>query len=357
MKIGIIGLPKTGKKTLFEALIQKTLSEKDIQTDRIIKGVAKIRDPRFDKLSAIYKRKKNVMARIDIELLPKIEKDTIKRGDVFKNIAELDAICHLVRAFKDESIYHVDGSIDPKRDIDFVNSELILNDLLFVEKRLDKIENDLKKTREEKTKQEKALLLKIKGHLEKEVPLRKFDLTDEEKKIIAGYPFITRKKIIIVLNISEDEIGNTSLLEKLRNECKKNCTYIMQASAKAESEIMKLETEEERKDFLKALNIKEPALNILSALCIKALNLISFFTVGPNEVRQWTIPAGSAAPEAAGTIHTDLKKGFIRAEVMKYEDLAKMGTEEKVKEAGRFYIKGKDYIVEDGDILYIRFNV
>ncbi|NQT22136.1 MAG: redox-regulated ATPase YchF [Candidatus Omnitrophica bacterium] len=357
MKIGIIGLPKTGKKTLFEALTQNSLSEKDTQSDRIIQGVAEIRDPRFDSLIPMYKPKKQTRARINIELLPKIEKDTVKKGDIFKDIAELDAICHVVRVFKDESVYHASGSIDAKRDIDFVNAELIINDLLFIEKRLDRIEKDLKKTRAETTLKEKELLLKLKEHLEKEKPLRLLSLEDEEKKIISGYPFITLKKIIIVLNVSEGEIGDSLLLTKLNKIYEEEGVYLMQASVKVEAEIMKLETEEERTDFLKALGIDEPALNILSRLCMKALNLVSFFTVGSDEVHQWTIPAGSSAPEAAGSVHTDLKRGFIRAEVMKQEDLIKLGSEEKVKESGKFYIKGKDYIVEDGDIICIRFNI
>ena len=357
MKIGIIGLPQTGKKTLFEILTNRKPTEHEITQKEPIKGIVEVRDPRFDMLAKTYKPKKEVRARIEIEMLPKLEKDTIAEGDVFTDINELDAICHVVRTFKDESIYHVEGSVDPKRDIDSVNSELILHDLVFIEKRMENIEKKAKRLKEESAEKEKALLVKMKAHLEKELPLRLIDLTAREIKIISSYPFITRKTVIVVLNISEEDLNNTALIEQMKRDYQAMAIDIMQISAKVESEIIKLESPEEREQFLKELGIKEPARDALSRLCIKALNLISFFTVGPDEVRQWTTRAGSRAPEAAGVIHTDLEKGFIRAEVIKYSDFAVYGSEAKVKEAGNLYVKGKDYIVEDGDMLDIRFNV
>jgi len=262
-----------------------------------------------------------------------------------------------VRVFKDESVYHVSGSVDPRRDIDMINSELVLNDLLFVEKRLERLEKNIKKVKDEKVLKENELLLKFKDHLDKELPLRLLELEGKEKEIIASYPLITRKKMIIVLNVSEEEVADTSLLEQLQSAYQPINIDIMQVCAKTESEIANLENEKEREEFLDALGIEEPAINVLTRLCIKALHLISFFTVGSDEVRQWTITRGATAPEAAGAIHTDLQKGFIRAEVMKYDDLVHLGSEEKVREAGKFSLKGKDYIVEDGDIIEIRFNV
>lgn len=357
MKVGIIGLPQTGKKTLFEVLTKYTFFSKDTSAGKIIKSAAEVNDPRFDSLLKMYNPKKQVKARIDIELLPTIEQDIIAKGDIFKDIAELDAICHVVRAFEDDSVYHVSGSVFPKRDIDTVNSELILNDLIFIDKRLERIESNLKRTRDASIAKEQALLLKLKESLDKELPLRLVSLDREEEKIISSYPFITRKKMIVVLNISEDAVKNTSLQEQLNQEYKSINIDIMQVCAKVESEISRLETEEEKKEFLFALGIEEPAINILTRLCMKALNLISFFTVGSDEVRQWTSAKGSTAPEAAGVIHTDLQRGFIRAEVMKYNDLITLGSEEQLKAAGKFYLKGKDYIVDDGDILNIRFNV
>ncbi|MGB2878565.1 MAG: redox-regulated ATPase YchF [Candidatus Omnitrophota bacterium] len=357
MKIGIIGLPQTGKKTLFEILTNREATEKEIASKKPIKGVVEVKDPRFDMLAKTYKPKKEVRARIEIEMLPKLEKDTIAEGGVFTDINELDAICHVVRAFKDESIYHVEGSVDPKRDIDSVNSELILHDLVFIEKRMENIEKKVKRLKEESVEKEKALLVKLKVHLEKELPLRLIDLTADEIKIISSYPFVTRKTLIVALNISEEDLNNTALIEQLKRDYQVAAIDIMQISAKVESEIIKLEFEEDREKFLKELGIKEPAVDALSRLLIKALNLISFFTVGSDEVRQWTTRAGSTAPEAAGVIHTDLQKGFIRAEVIKYSDFAIYASEAKVKEAGILYVKGKDYIVKDGDILDIRFNV
>lgn len=363
MKIGIIGLPQTGKKTLFELLANHKISEKDLvlraaqDSRNNIKSIAEIKDPRFDRLVSLYKPEKQVRARIDIELLPKIEKDSITKGDIFKDIAETDAICHVVREFKDDSVYHINGSVDPKRDIDSVNSELILHDLIFVEKRLEKVELDLKKIKDEVKAKEKELLLRIKTHLDKGQPLRLLELKPEEKRIIASYPFVTLKEMILAVNVSEDDLKNKALLDDFNKAYGSLRIEVMLVSAKVESEIASLETEKERQEFLSALGIEEPAINMLSRLCIQALNLISFFTVGEDEVRQWPIKRGSSAPDAAGAVHSDLQKGFIRAEVTKFADLEELGSEEKVKEAGKLYLKGKDYIVEDGDIISIRFNV
>jgi ribosome-binding ATPase len=357
MKIGIIGLPQTGKKTLFKALTNHPLSDKDLASGKSIKSIAEIKDKRFDTLVAMYNPKKQVRARVEIELLPKIEKDILSKGDIFKDIAELNAICHVVRCFQDDSIYHAAGSVGPARDIENINSELILHDMLFIEKRLDRIEKELKKIKDEKSKKEKDLLEKIKQQLDSNLPIRLLDLDKDERAIISSYPFITIKKMLVVLNISEADMPDNSFLEGIKEKYKCSDIYIMSACAKIESEIASLETEQEREQFLSALNISSPAINVLTQLCIKALDLMTFFTVGPDEVRQWTIPAGSLAPQAAGAIHTDLEKGFIRAEVIKYNDLIELGSEAKVKEAGKAYLKGKDYIVEDGDLLDIRFNV
>ncbi|MEE8359553.1 MAG: DUF933 domain-containing protein [Candidatus Omnitrophota bacterium] len=357
MKIGLIGLPQTGKKTLFELLTSHKPTENEIASKKPIKSVAEIKDQRFDFLAALYKPKKEARARIDIEMLPRLEKDTIAKGDIFADISELDAICHVVRAFKDDSIYHAEGSVGPERDIASVNSEIILHDLVFIEKRVENIDKKIKRAREEAAAREKRVLIKMKDHLEKELPLRLLNLAPDESKIVSNYPFVTRKTMIIALNVSEEDLKDTALVDRLRNDSRLTGVDIMQVSAKVECDIAGMESEEEREEFLKELDIKEPAINMLARLCIKALDLISFFTVGQDEVRQWPIKSGSTAPEAAGAIHTDLQKGFIRAEVIKHTDLASLGSEAKVKEAGKLYIKGKDYIVMDGDIMNIRFNV
>ncbi len=357
MKIGMIGLPQVGKKTLFELITRHKPTEAEVASGRPIKGVADILDGRFDKLISIYKPQKNVRARIDIELIPKLEKDSIAKGDIFKDINELDAICHVVRAFSDESVYHVDGSIDPKRDIGFVNSELILHDLIFIEKRVERLDKTIKQTKEEAAVKEREVLGKLKSHLEKDLPLRTLDLTSDDKKLISSYPFISRKDMFIVLNVSESALKDTKLQVELTSELKPIKIDVMQVSAKVEEEITALDSEAERLEFMQSLGINEPAINLMTQLCLRTLNLISFFTVGPDEVRQWNTKKSSTAPEAAGAIHTDLQRGFIRAEVMKYDDLINLGSEEQVKSSGKYYLKGKDYTVEDGDILTIRFNV
>jgi len=357
MKIGIVGLPQTGKKTIFELLTNHKPSDNEIASGKPIKSIAEIKDERFDYLVSIYGPKKAVRARIDLEVLPRLEKDSIKKGDIFEEILDADAICHVVRAFADDTVYHIDGSVDPKRDIDAVNSELILHDLIFIEKRFERIDKKIKQTKEEASLREKDLLMKLKSHLDQELPLRIMDLKPEEKKAISSYPFATRKEMIVVLNVSEWGLKDDALVGKLEGKYKSLKISVMRISAKVESEIAGLESEEERMEFLSAIGIKEPAINVLTRLYIRALNLISFFTVGQDEVRQWTVRAGSSAPEAAGVIHSDLEKGFIRSEVIKYDDLKSLGSEERVKAGGKFYLKGKDYIVEDGDIINVRFNV
>jgi len=357
MKIGMIGLPQTGKKTLFELLTGHTPTEKELVSNKPIKGVAEIKDSRFDALVDFYKPKKNVRARIDIELLPKIEKDTIQKGDIFTDINDLDAICHVVRAFADDAVYHVSGSVDPRRDIEAINAELILYDLIFVEKRLERLELKIKQINDEASRKERDVLVKLKAQLDKTLPLRLIDLTADDRKLISSYPLVTRKEMMIALNVGEGDLKDTGAVDALRGEYAAIRLDVMQVSAKVEAEIAKLDSEEDRQAFLKDTGIAEPAINAMARLCIKTLNLISFFTVGEDEVRQWTVRKGSTAPEAAGAIHTDLQKGFIRAETVKYADFAALGSEEKVKEAGKFYLKGKDYIVEDGDILCIRFSV
>lgn len=357
MKIGIIGLPQVGKKTLFEILTNRKPTEHDIASKESIKAVANIQDSRLEVLANAYKPNKTTGARIDIEMLPKLEKDVIAKGEIFQDISGVDAICHVVRAFQDESIYHIEGSVDPKRDVDSINLELIVRDLLFIEKRMENIEKSIKRSGEEAVLKEKQLLAKLKVHLEKELPLRLLELSAQEENFIINYSFLTRKSMIIILNVSENDINNNQLWKNIKEDCQLTGAYVMQVCAKIEAEIAKFESGEERKEFLDELGIKESATNMLAQVCIKALNLISFFTVGSDEVRQWTVISGAMAPKAAGVIHSDLEKGFIRAEVIKYDDFINLGSEAKLKEAGKLYLKGKDYIVEDGDILNIRFNV
>jgi GTP-binding protein YchF len=356
MKAGIIGLPQTGKKTLFSIL---TGAQPSAQSDqkKILIGTADLRDPRFEKLVEMYQPRKQVRARIDLALLPKIERETIVRGDVFKDILDLDAICHVVRAFEDDAVYHAEGSVDALRDIEMINSELLLHDLVFVETRLERLAAAIKKVKDDNQLRERDLLERIKKHLESEQPLRLMEIAPEEELLIRSYPFITRKQMVLVLNVADDALEDSGLLERLAPLCARERMEVMQVSARLEAEVAALDSEEERREFLTGLGIQSSALEQLSSLCIKALGLISFFTVGQDEVRQWLLRAGSSAPEAAGVIHSDLQRGFIRAETFTYADLMEHGGENALKSAGKIYLKGKDYIVEDGDILNIRFKV
>jgi GTP-binding protein YchF len=357
MKIGLIGLAQSGKKTLFELITHQKPSEHDLTAGKSISGIAEIGDLRFDWLVNLYQPKKSVRARINVDLLPNLEKGFANNSEFIRVLGAVEALCHVVRVFKDDSVYHVHGSIDPKRDIAEVNSELLLGDLMFVEKRLERIEKDLKHQKEERVVREKEMLIKLKDYLEQGNPLRLFPFTAEERKNVANYQLLTLKELIIVLNVSEDSLADNQLLADLEKEYASLKIYFIQVSAKVEAEIAKLDDDKERAQFLESLGIKEAVIDRLKRVCLKALNLISFFTVGKDEVRQWTIRANQPAPVAAGAIHTDFEKGFIRAEIMKYNDLHDLASEEKVHSAGKMYLKGKDYIVEDGDIINIRFNV
>ena len=355
MKVGMIGLPQTGKITLFQILTGNKAPEGGVT--KPLPGAADILDKRFDTLVALYEPKKNVRARIDLVLLPKIELEAIKKGDIFREIADTDAICHVVRAFEDEAVYHVDGSVDPVRDIDMVNTELIMHDLIFIEKRVEKLTQSLKKLKDETQQKELELLLVMKDHLEEEKPLRLLELAAEDEALIRSYPFITRKQMILALNVAEDKINDTALISSLKERCDTGRMEVMQVSAKVESEIALLDTEEEKEEFRKDLGIEVSALETLTALCLKGLGRISFFTVGKDEVRQWLVRKNATAPEAAGVIHSDLQRGFIRAEVFKYNELMEHRDEAGLKKAGKIYVNGKEYVVEDGDILNIRFKV
>lgn len=356
MKVGIIGLPQTGKKTLFQVLTGTELKEQG-GAPKPVPGTADIVDQRFDKLVEMYQPKKETHARLDLVLLPKIEQETIAKGDIFRDINDVDAICHVVRGFEDEAIYHEAGSVDPIRDVEMVNSELLMHDQIFVEKRIERLELAMKKIKDEKQAKELELLQKILPHLEEEKPLRLMEFTEDEDLLIRSYPFITRKELLLVFNVSEDNVGDTELLQKTGSLCEANKIEAMVVSAQVESEIVELDSEEEKQEFLDDLGIEEPALEIMTRLCLRALGRMSFFTVGKEEVHQWLVRIASPAPVAAGAIHSDLQKGFIRAEVMKYDDLIEHGSEAELKKLGKFYVQGKDYIVEDGDILNIRFQV
>ncbi len=356
MKVGIIGLPQTGKKTLFQVLTGNELREQ-VGPAKPIPGTAEILDSRFDRLVSMYSPQKQARARIDLVLLPKMEQENIAKGGIFQEIADVDALCHVVRAFEDDSVYHAEGSVDPIRDAEMVNGELIMHDQIFVEKRIARIETALKKIKDEAQAIELELMQKILAHLEEEKPLRLMEFSDDEEFLIRSYPLITRKELILAFNVAEDQLSDNTLLEKISEQCQQNKIETMLVSAQVESEIVLLDSEEEKAEFLQDLGIETPALGIMTGLCLKALGLISFFTVGADEVRQWLVRRNSPAPVAAGVIHSDLQRGFIRAELIKYDELIEYGSEAELKKNGKMYLQGKDYIVTDGDILNIRFKV
>ncbi|MBL7071480.1 MAG: redox-regulated ATPase YchF [Candidatus Omnitrophica bacterium] len=358
MKIGIIGYPQTGKKTIFRLLTGADVQNMDAEKLKApLNGIVTVKDPRFDVVVSKYSPKKKTLAQIEVVLIPKVDKEYIESGDLFEHLGDADAICHIARAFTDDAVYHIEGSVNAERDVNSANAELILTDLMFIEKRLEKLDRDLKKKGGNEREKEKPLLLRFKGQLEKELPLRLLALTDEEKKMISGYSFLTIKPLLIVLNVGEDDIKKEMLSQSVMEKGRLHDIRFIQVSAKIEDELARLDSAKDREAFLKELGIEEPAIDRLTRALCEALGLISFFTAANNEVRAWTIRKGSTAPQAAGTIHSDMERGFIRAEVVKYEDLISLGNEGKVKEAGKLMIKGKDYVVCDGDILNVRFNV
>ncbi|MEE4242140.1 MAG: DUF933 domain-containing protein [Desulfopila sp.] len=356
MKIGIIGLPQTGKKTLFQTLTGNQIREQ-AGPPKPLPGNAEIIDERFDALVKLYSPKSEIRAKIELMLLPKMEQENIAKGDIFKDIADVDAICHIIRDFEDESVYHAAGSVDAIRDMEMVCGELLMHDQIFVEKRIERIELALKKKKDDKQEKELLLLKRMLEHLEQENPLRLMELSADDESFLRSYPLITRKELILAFNVSEENLDSTALLDKIAEKCRAEKMEAMLVSAQVESEIALLDTLEEKQAFLEDLGIQEAALGILTRLCLKALGLISFFTVGEDEVRQWLVRRNSPAPVAAGVIHSDLQRGFIRAEVMKYDELMLHGSEAELKKAGKMNLEGKEYIVQDGDILNIRFKV
>jgi len=352
MKIAIMGMAQSGKKTLFTLISKKKLSENEIASGAAVEGITEIIDPRFEKLVEMYSPESEARARINVTLLPKIDKGFSSKSDFINELDTYDAFLVVIRAFKNESVYHPSGSVDAERDLEEIEMELTFNDLSFVDKRIQRLSNE-RGAKTPQTEKEKEILPKLKAHLEKELPLRTLALLPEELKLISSYPLVTFKELIIAFNISEEELNNQDLINKCREKYKDRKINFMAVSAKLEAEIAAIENKDEREEFLKSMGISEPVVDVIRRACLVAMDLISFFGVGSDEVKQWLVKRASLAPKAAGAIHSDLEKGFIRAEVMKYSELIAAGSEAKLKETGKYYLKGKDYVVEDGDILSI----
>ena len=364
MKAGIVGLPNVGKSTLFNCLSNAKAQSANFPFCTIEPnvGVVNVPDERLEKLAAIVNPERVQPAVVEIVDIAGLVKGASKGeglGNKFlANIRETEAIIHVLRCFDDENITHVEGSVDPVRDKEIIEMELQLKDLETVEKRIEKVKRKAQ-TGDKEGKKEYDLLQKIKENLEKGISVRAIDFTeDEREKYIKTYQLLTDKPVLYVCNVDEAGLQEENKYVKAVKEAVKdeNAEILILAAA-TEADIMELDTYEERKMFLDDLGLDEPGINKLIKSVYKLLDLQTYFTAGVKEVRAWTIPVGATAPQAAGVIHSDFEKGFIRAEVIAYEDYIKYGSEAKVKEAGKMRVEGKDYIVQDGDVMHFRFNV
>ena len=364
MKLGVVGLPNVGKSTLFNAITKAGAESANYPFCTIEPniGTVAVPDVILDVLEKMYNSKKKVPAVIDFVDIAGLVKGASKGqglGNKFlSNIREVDALVHVVRCFEDENIIHVENSIDPIRDIETINLELILADMESVEKRLQKCEKQARMG--EKTAAfERDLLLKIKNALENEKPARSLELTEEEKQLLKTFFLITSKPVIYACNIAEDEInnyGNNKFVKAVENYAKQEGSEAIILSARIEEELASL-PQDEADMFKEELGIKNSGLDSLITASYELLGLISYLTAGEQEVRAWKNTKGNPAPQAAGKIHTDFERGFIKAEVVSYDELVKAGNFVKAKEAGKVRMEGKTYTVKDGDVILFRFNV
>lgn len=361
---GIVGLPNVGKSTLFNAITKKNILAANYPFATIDPnvGVVTVPDKRLEFLENLYLPAKTVPTYYeftDIAGLVKGASNGEGLGNKFlSHIREVDAIVEVVRCFEDKNIIHVEGDIDPIRDIEIINVELMLADLEVIETRLNKIGKKAAMTKDKETKIEVELLNKIKDNLEKNIPLRQVEFNEDELDYIKAFHLLTLKPIIYMANVSEEDLvqeGNI-YVDKVREYASKENAMVVVVSAKIESELAEL-TDDDKLEFLNDLGIKESGLDKLISATYDLLGLATYFTAGSDECKAWTFKKGMKAPACAGIIHSDFERGFIRAEIMSCEDLEKHGSELKVKEAGRMRLEGKEYIMNDGDICHFRFNV
>lgn len=358
---GIIGLPMVGKTTLFNLLTgtRKEISKFSSGKTESNQGLAAVRDRRADFLANLYRPRKTTYAKIEFIDVPGLVRGAslgLGVGNAFLDgIRQADALVHVVRGFAGD-LEHVEGCVDPLRDVHTVAYELLMADVSFVDKRLSRL-NDSKK-RSAQTEQETELLERILIHVESEQPISTFALLPEEEKLLASYDFLTDKPVITVVNLDDEQIvtGTYPRREELHSYARERGLPLLEMSADTELEVSELDGPE-RDEFLAALKLDVPGIDRVARASYEVLGLISFFTVGEDEVRAWTVRQGTTAKQAAGKIHSDLERGFIRAEVMRYQDLETYGTAAKLKEKGLVSLEGKDYVVRDGDICSIRFNV
>ena len=363
LKCGIVGLPNVGKSTLFNALTnaQALAANYPFATKEPNIGVITVPDDRLKALSDIVNPEKIQPTTVDIVDIAGLIKGASKGeglGNQFLgNIREVDAIIHVVRCFVDDNVIHVDGNIDPVRDKDIIDTELIFKDIDTLEKRIEKLKKQSKGGNKEMAAQTE-FAKELNDHLLSGRPARSFEIPEAYHDLYQDMYLLTSKPILYVCNVDENSAkdGN-EFAAKLKEHVKDENAEVILISAAIEAEIIQLDTDEEKMMFLEEMGLTEPGVNRLIQSSYTLLNLITYFTAGVKEVRAWTVKVGSTAPQAAGVIHTDFEKGFIRAEVMKYEDFITLGSEAAVKEAGKLGVEGKEYIVEDGDIMHFRFNV
>ena len=360
MKTGIIGLPQVGKTSLFRILTKAHLSEQAYANPREAHvGVAKVPDERLDKLAALYNPKKLTHASVEYVDVGAIGQEALKETAYLGHLRSVDALAHVVRAFEDDSIPHV-GAIDPLRDIKNVEFDLMVSDLGQIEKRLERVEKDLKKMRSADLEKEFDLLKRAKAHLETERPLRELEMTPEDKKRFRGFMFLSEKPILFVLNIGETpdlgkELEQAVTKYKLTEVASRPNAGAAAICGKVEAELAEI-SDAEAAEFLSSYGLTESGLARVIRTTYTLLGLISFFTAGEDECRAWTVPVRSRAVEAAGAIHSDLEHHFIRAETIRWDQLLEAGSEANARARGTLRLEGKDYIVQDGDVMHIRHS-
>jgi len=359
-KCGIVGLPNVGKSTLFNALTKSSIPAENFPFCTIEPNVGKVPlpDPRLKQLNDIVNSKKIIPASLDLVDIAGLVKGASQGeglGNAFlSNIREMNALAHVVRCFDDENITHVDGSIDPVRDAEIINLELIMSDLETVSKRLNKCEK-LVKTNDKKNKIEHEILLRVKNDLDQGRLINLDSFNDEEKIIIKSFQLLSSKPTFYIANISDDG-SCTNALSNLEAFASQTGNTVIPTSIKIEQEIALLE-DEERKEYLELMGMDEPVLNKIIFKGYEILGLQTYFTAGPQEIRAWTIKNNASAPNAAGVIHTDFERGFIKAEVISFNDYISCDGELGSKEKGKLRLEGKEYIVKDGDVIHFKFNV